>query len=140
MVAGVIHVGSMPRRSRVNHTQRRLHGAPPRSLRLERKDDKPFPDARKRWKQGTNRDLLELRYDAARARLTSVVDEIVAVPTSPTAGTHLHQPRPRRIGRTGECDRMRKRSDRVWNQFVSWQTTRSLIFRGTNISADPNRR
>ena len=84
-----------------------------RSLRLEREDDKTFRYAWQRREHRTDRDVLELRHDARRTRLASVVQEVIAVPARTTPGPHLNKPRPRRTRRTGDGDGVRQCADGV---------------------------
>src|SRR5208337_451891 len=72
----------------------------------------------KRWHDIPRRDMLELRNDLRCARMTAIVDPIVAVPAG-ASGAHLHQPWPHELWRRGDCDGMHDRARRIRDESIA---------------------
>src|SRR5207247_6620098 len=69
---------------------------------------------------------LPLGHNAFRAFSPAIVEEVVAIPTRPGAGSHLRQPRPDVAPRATNSDRVGKGSDRFRNHLIAGQELRWL--------------
>ena len=63
--------------------------------------------------------MLQFRHDARGARLTPVVEPVVAVPARAAAGPHLHEPGPHVTRRASNRHAVRQRVNGLWNLVVS---------------------
>ena len=77
-------------------------------------------------KEGADCNRLEMGHDAVGASPATVVDEVVAVPSSPTARSHLHEPRPYVVPWAPNRDGVRDRRNRPRNQLVAGKRAPSL--------------
>lgn len=59
------------------------------ALRFDRQQREAIRHARQRREDRTDRGMLQFRHDARRARLSAVIEPVVAVPASLGAGPHL---------------------------------------------------
>src|ERR1700680_3261828 len=85
---------------------------------LDRSDDEGIRRAGKRGHNVADSEMLQLRDDFRRARSSTIVDPIVAVPAG-TAGTHLHEPTPHGVRRRCNTHGVHHSARRVADKAVS---------------------
>ncbi len=100
-------------------------------LRLDSPHDKTILGLRCLREDVADLDLLKLWNDPVRARDTSVVQAVVAVPASAPA-PHLDQPRPDLGGTGTDRDRVRPPNLRVGHPLVTRERSLRLIGKRTN--------
>ena len=103
-----------------------------KALRLERQHREAVGHSRQRREDHAGGEVLKLRDDACGARLATVVEEIVAVPSRATSRTHLHEPRPHVMSRASDGESMRQRCNRFGDDVVARKRAQSLVTSGSD--------